>query len=205
MPLEPLFRRVAALHRSFVDRETAIAAFAEVLSVGPGSPCVFNVAGVGGIGKSRLLRELGECSAETHRTATLDLQVPAMRQQETPSRSCAWNSAARASGFDRFDIAYAVLWQRLHPHLRLSRNDLPFVDESEALSQVLDGAAGVPVFGTGVGLLRLLGKARTSHAPISSFRRRTCVPHDPRVVAAPFRLPGGTKAGRSAVQMPAIR
>lgn len=82
MPLEPRFRRVAALHRPFVDREPVIAAFAELLRTRPGSSCVFNVVGVGGIGKSRLLQELKQRSAETHLTATIDLQVPAMRQQE---------------------------------------------------------------------------------------------------------------------------
>ncbi len=159
MPLEPRFRRVAALHRPFVDREAVMAAFADVLLVPHGSPCVFNLVGVGGIGKSRLLQELGQRSAETHRTATIDLQVPAMRQQEDALAVLRVELGRQGIRFDRFDIAYAVLWQRLHPHLRLSPKELPFVDESEALSQIIDGAAGVPVFGTGVGLLRLLGKA----------------------------------------------
>ncbi|GAA0565297.1 hypothetical protein GCM10009546_29370 [Actinomadura livida] len=159
MPLEPRFRRVAALHRPFVDREAVMAAFAEILGTRLGSPCVFNVVGVGGIGKSRLLQELKQRSAETHRTATIDLQVPAMRQQEDALAVLRVELGRQGVRFDRFDIAYAVLWQRLHPHLRLSSKELPFVDESEALSQILDGAAGVPVFGTGVGLLRLLGKA----------------------------------------------
>ncbi|MES9539953.1 hypothetical protein [Actinomadura sp. NPDC000600] len=159
MPLEPRFRRVAALHRPFVDRESVMAAFAEALGARRDAPCVFNVVGVGGIGKSRLLQELKQRSAETHRTATLDLQVPAMRQQEDALAVLRVELGRQGVRFDRFDIAYAVLWQRLHPHLRLSPKELPFVDESEALSQILDGAAGVPVFGTGVGLLRLLGKA----------------------------------------------
>ncbi|RKS79690.1 hypothetical protein BZB76_1165 [Actinomadura pelletieri DSM 43383] len=159
MPLEPRFRRVAALHRPFVDREPTLAAFAEVLQTTRDSPCVFNVVGVGGIGKSRLLQELGRRSAETHRTATLDLQVPAMRQQEDALAVLRVELGRQGVRFDRFDIAYAVLWQRLHPHLRLSSKELPFVEESEALSQILDGAAGLPVFGTGVGLLRLFGKA----------------------------------------------
>ncbi|MEU8346799.1 hypothetical protein SAMN05443665_10553 [Actinomadura meyerae] len=159
MPLEPRFRRVAALHRPFVDREAVMAAFAEVLSAPHGSPCVFNLVGVGGIGKSRLLQEIGQRSAETHRIATIDLQVPAMRQQEDALAVLRVELGRQGIRFDRFDIAYAVLWQRLHPHLRLSPKELPFVDESEALSQIIDGAAGVPVFGTGVGLLRLLGKA----------------------------------------------
>ncbi|MGP4026431.1 hypothetical protein [Actinomadura sp. 3N407] len=159
MPLEPRFRRVAALHRPFVDREQLMAAFGETLAAPGGSPIVFNVVGVGGIGKSRLLQELGRLSDRTHRTATLDLQVPAMRQQEDALAVLRVELGRQGVRFDRFDIAYAVLWQRLHPHLRLSPKELPFVDESEALSQIVDGAAGVPVFGTGVGLLRLLGKA----------------------------------------------
>ncbi|MBB4774695.1 aminoglycoside phosphotransferase family protein [Actinomadura livida] len=142
-----------------MDREAVMAAFAEILGTRLGSPCVFNVVGVGGIGKSRLLQELKQRSAETHRTATIDLQVPAMRQQEDALAVLRVELGRQGVRFDRFDIAYAVLWQRLHPHLRLSSKELPFVDESEALSQILDGAAGVPVFGTGVGLLRLLGKA----------------------------------------------
>ncbi len=46
------------------------------------APCVFNVTGVGGIGKSRLLRELKDEAAPRLRTATIDLQVPALRRQD---------------------------------------------------------------------------------------------------------------------------
>ncbi|WP_157609966.1 aminoglycoside phosphotransferase family protein [Spirillospora albida] len=144
-----------------MDREPVIAAFDEALRAQRNSPYVFNVVGVGGIGKSRLLQELCRRRTDTHRTATLDLQVPAMRQQEDALAVLRVELGRQGVRFDRFDIAYAVLWQRLHPHLRLSRKELPFVEESEALTQIIDGAAGVPVFGTGVGLLRLLGKATT--------------------------------------------
>ncbi|MQA98634.1 MAG: aminoglycoside phosphotransferase family protein, partial [Streptosporangiales bacterium] len=149
-----------------MDRESAINAFDQELHAEPGSPHVLNVVGVGGIGKSRLLLEMRNRSAETHRTVTLDLQVPAMRQQEDALAVMRVELGKQGVRFDRFDIAYAVLWQRLHPHLRLDRDDLPFVAESEALSQILDGAAGVPVFGTGVGLIRLMERAT------SSVRRR---------------------------------
>ncbi|MFI0352901.1 hypothetical protein [Actinomadura sp. 9N407] len=161
MPLKPRFRQVGALHRRFVDRESLLEAFIQELHRPGGSPRVFNTFGVGGIGKSRLLLELRQRCTETHRTAVIDLQVPAMRQQEDALAVLRVELGRQGVKFDRFDIAYAVLWQRLHPHLRLSRNELPFASESEALSQILDGAAGVPVFGTGVGLVRLVEKAST--------------------------------------------
>ncbi|MDQ2789341.1 MAG: hypothetical protein DLM60_15805 [Pseudonocardiales bacterium] len=84
MPLSPRFRRVAALERRFVNRESALAAFTDELSRVADRPRVLNVVGVGGIGKSRLLRELRNRAAASDgcRTAVLDLQVPAMRQQE---------------------------------------------------------------------------------------------------------------------------
>ncbi|HEX5348956.1 MAG TPA: AAA family ATPase [Pseudonocardiaceae bacterium] len=79
MPLRPRFRRVAALERRFVNRESVLAAFAEELSRVADQPRVLNVVGVGGIGKSRLVRELRNRAAASQgcRTAVLDLQVAA--------------------------------------------------------------------------------------------------------------------------------
>lgn len=160
MPLEPRFRRVAALDRQFVDREGVIEAFENELGRQPAGPRVLNVTGVGGIGKTRLLRELTRRAREAGcRTAMLDLQVPAMRQHEDALAVLRTELGGQGVKFHRFDIAYAVLWQRLHPHLRLTRVDLPLASESEALSQVLDGAAGVPLFATAVGLVKLANKA----------------------------------------------
>jgi len=161
MAFEPRFRRIAALDRRFVDREEALAAVADELSrIGYG-PRVLNLTGVGGIGKSRLLREIQErVERGGHRTAVLDLQVPALRQQADGLAVLRVRLGEQGVRFDRYDIAYAVLWQRLHPHLRISRRDLPFAEQSEVLSSALDAASGVPVFGTAVGLVRLLERAR---------------------------------------------
>lgn len=160
MPLEPRFRRVAALNRRFVDREAIRLAFAEELQRMGSGPRVFNVVGVGGIGKSRLLRELQDGCPDGVRTAVLDLQIPALRQQEDALAVMRVALGRQGVRFDRFDIAYAVLWQRLHPHLQLSRADLPFVQESEVLTQILDVAGGGGMFGTALSLLRVLEMAR---------------------------------------------
>jgi len=48
------------------------------------------------------------------------------------------------------DIAYTVLWRRIHPHLRTAQT-LPYVEESGILTEIKDSVAGLPVFGTGLG------------------------------------------------------
>ncbi|CUU60383.1 AAA ATPase domain-containing protein [Parafrankia irregularis] len=168
----PRFHRVAALQRRFVDREPVLAAFtAELARIGEG-PRIFNPTGVGGIGKSRLLRELKDRAAGDYRTASLDLQVHSLRQQEDALAVLRGELGRQRVHFDRFDIAYAVLWQRLHPHLRLSRSDLAFVDDSSILTDIVDTVAGLPVFGTARGLLKILDKGS------ADMRRRMRVRRD---------------------------
>jgi len=178
MAIAPRFRRVAALQRDFVDREPLLAAFDEEVhrlrqsAAEVPSPRVLNVTGVGGIGKSRLLGELRNRAPTGWRTATLDLQVPAMRQQEDALAVLRAKLGEQGVRFDRFDIAYAVLWQRIHPHLRISKETLPFVEESGILTEIIDSVAGVPVFGTAIGLLKAAGKLTTD------TQRRHRIRHD---------------------------
>ncbi len=179
MAITPRFRRVAALQREFVDREPLLQAFEEevgrvraTLADSTSSPQVLNVTGVGGIGKSRLLRELRVRAPEGWRTASLDLQVPAMRQQEDALAVLRTELGRQGVRFDRFDLAYAVLWQRVHPHLRISREALPFVEESGILTEIVDSVAGLPVFGTALGLLKAAEKVTTD------ARRRSRIRHD---------------------------
>lgn len=154
MPLQPRFRAPGA-SRPFVDREEAIDGFEQELTrVGDG-PRVLNLIGIGGIGKSRLLRELAGKVMETHRTATLDLQVTALRQPDAALAVLRAEFGRQHVRFDHFDVAYAVWWQRMHPHLKVSRRELPFVEHSDVLKEVVDSMAGVPVFGTAVALLKL--------------------------------------------------
>lgn len=173
MPIAPRFRRVAALQRPFVNREHILAAFAaELAQIGNG-PRVFNVTGVGGIGKSRLLRELEDRAASASRTAAIDLQVPALRRHDDALAVLRAQLGSQGVGFDRFDIAYAVLWQRLHPHLPLSKADLPFAEYGTILTDILDAVSGLPVFGTALGLMKLIERGS------ADVRRRHRIRHDP--------------------------
>src|SRR6266516_144294 len=184
MAIAPRFHRVAALQRAFVDRERVLADFTlEFGRIGAG-PRVFNVTGVGGIGKSRLLRELGDRAKGRVRTATIDLQVPALRRQDDALAVLRGQLGSEGAGFDRFDIAYAVLWQRLHPHLRMSKAGLPFVEESAILADIVDSVSGVPLFGTALGLVKILERGKTE------MRRRLRVQRDSTLQALDA-LPNG--------------
>jgi aminoglycoside phosphotransferase (APT) family kinase protein/tetratricopeptide (TPR) repeat protein len=184
MPIAPRFRRVAALQRPFVDREQILADFDEELARAGLGCRVFNVTGVGGIGKSRLLRELEDRAAPHFRTAMIDLQVPALRRQDDALAVLRAQLGSQGAAFDRFDIAYAVLWQRLHPHMRLSKAELFFADYSAVLTGILDSASGLPVFGTALGLLKLLDQGS------ADVRRRFRIRHDPTLQALDA-LPNG--------------
>jgi tetratricopeptide (TPR) repeat protein len=177
MPIAPRFQRVAALQRPFVDREHVLADFAAELGRIGGGPRVFNVTGIGGIGKSRLLRELQDRASARFRTAAIDLQVPALRRQEDALAVLRGQLGAQGADFDRFDIAYAVLWQRLHPHLRLTGAELPFGEYSSILSDILDGVSGLPIFGTAVGIAKLLDRGTTG------VHRRVRIRRDPTLQA----------------------
>jgi aminoglycoside phosphotransferase (APT) family kinase protein/tetratricopeptide (TPR) repeat protein len=177
MPIAPRFHRVAALQRPFVNREQVLSDFAtELTRIGAG-PRVFNVTGVGGIGKSRLLRELEDRARPHFRTAMIDLQVPALRRQDDALAVLRAQLGKQHVDFDRFDIAYAVLWQRLHPHLRLSKEELSFVEYSSILGDILDHFAPLPVFGTAMGLVKLFERGS------ADVRRKRRIRRDPTLQA----------------------
>src|SRR5579859_1730238 len=187
MLIAPRFSRVAALQRPFVNRERVLAEFAaELTHVGAG-PRVFNVTGVGGIGKSRVLRELGDRAGPGFRTAVIDLQIPALRRQEDALAVMRGQLGPQHVDFDRFDIGYAVQWQRLHPHLRLGKDALPFIEYGSIVGEILDHVTAVPVFATAVGLVKLFERAS---ADVRRWRR---IGRDP-VLQALDGLPNGELA-----------
>ncbi|WP_406286267.1 hypothetical protein [Embleya sp. NBC_00896] len=159
MPLQPRFRRSAGSQRRFVDREEATAAFEDAWADAGDGLRVVNVTGVGGIGKSRFLRECQLRLESEARTALLDLQIPALREQDAALAVLRARFGAQDVSFPRYDLAYLALWQRLHPHLQISLADIAARQESDVLTDIADAVGGLPVFRSVSGLLELAGRS----------------------------------------------
>lgn len=146
----------------FVDREPVFALYRSELARSVSEPRILNITGIGGIGKSRLLTELRkeEHTGTGVRSAVVDFEAPGLRQRDPVLLHLREQFHRQNVRFDRFDIAYAVLWQRLHPHLRINERDLPLARESEILSQMLADVAQLPMIAGAVGLLRLADRLR---------------------------------------------
>jgi aminoglycoside phosphotransferase (APT) family kinase protein len=160
-----------AVRTPFVDREDALKIFdREVGRLGQ-IPRLLEVHGVGGIGKSRLLHELRSRVPSHVPTAAVNLQEPEQRSALLALAALRSQFGAAGVPFNRFDIAYAVWWQRLNPLVALTEARIPWLAQSEVLGSVVGEAmTGVPLFGNAVALLEQVSKR---------FRRWDTIRHDP--------------------------
>jgi tetratricopeptide (TPR) repeat protein len=168
IPLTPRYRAIAATRaepRQFTDREAAFEAFRRALAEQrPDEQKVLNFFGIGGIGKSRLQQELRATLARERSgiSVRIDFQPPAVRRQDAglyQLRHCLRQE--HGIQLPLFDIAYAVYWQRTNPKVPLSAGELPLLQESEILSEIVTAAGTAPVVGIVVNLLKgldLLGR-----------------------------------------------
>ncbi len=153
-------RPVAA--RQFTDRESFLAAFKVALAEKVSNPKeqrVFVLYGIGGIGKTRLRKELmqGLAAAQPELPmAVLDFAEPSLREPDAALASLR-QSLGREHGVDfrRFDIAYAVYWKLARPTTPMSAATIPFYDESSLVANAASILTSVPI----VGLLPALARA----------------------------------------------
>lgn len=163
MSMRPRYRSVTlepALARAFTDRRDAFDLFRRTLNeLSPEQQRVLNFYGVGGIGKSRLQRELQNLIRdELHGlTVRIDLQVPSLRRHDAAIYYIAHCLRADYKlRFPRFDIAYAAYWQRTNPQTPMTRKELPLLAESEVLSELVSAMTEIPGVGLVVSVVRLL-------------------------------------------------
>lgn len=136
---------------TFVDRQEIFAAFDEEMAVLGERPRLLSLYGVGGIGKSRLLHELRRRPRDRKSaTAALNLQEPDLRSAIGGLADLRSQLGETGVSFERFDIAYARWWQRLHPMQPLSAAPHPWVQGAEIVGEVVGEAFGAGLVGSAV-------------------------------------------------------
>jgi len=150
--------------RQFTDRADVLAAFEAALA-GTASErhYVLSYYGVGGIGKTSLLREIRRRLREEHPSvahAQLDLRDGTSRLPATAlMRLRTLLRDGHGVPFPTFDIAFAVHWRLANPHLPLRKSELPFLAEGEVAGDIVSALADVPVLGFVAKIPRILHKA----------------------------------------------
>jgi tetratricopeptide (TPR) repeat protein len=152
VPLEPKFQRRLGgprLSRPFVDREELIDGFWQALGRKDLSkPKVLVYHGLGGIGKSRLRRELKERLQNTDPQpawAEVDFSLPSLRDPETALFSLRRELRDQHNlHFPTFDLVYAYLWRLSRPNAAPYEQGRPLF-EAGTLASMLIAAAGMPL------------------------------------------------------------
>lgn len=159
-------------NRIFTDREEHATAFHEALATYDAlrrEPMILNYFGLGGIGKTALLRKLTEelvqsnCdvmythinfeNTDHHRlsSALLQMKKDLHQRYKIPFRS--------------FELAYSVFWKKLNPGFlpNAKESAIPFLDEGSLLEKFISELEVVPYFSIVPPLLKKIEDAFTSH------------------------------------------
>ncbi|MEO0742526.1 MAG: tetratricopeptide repeat protein [Bacteroidota bacterium] len=154
--------------RQFTDRDEFKAVFDTALdSVTPDRHSVLMFYGVGGIGKSGLIRELRRRLSEERPAdrppavhARVDFTDPENRLPTTALVRARSDLHRQGVPFLSFDIAFAHYWSLAYPHLPLSKSELRFLEEGEMLADLVDAARDIPGLGLISKIPRALDKTR---------------------------------------------
>ena len=155
MPLKPKHQlggsRPSAV-RQFTDREGFITVFDQALTDKQAKPRehrVLVIYGVGGIGKTRIRKELMHRLHQQRPElliAALDFTTEQYRNA-SDALAALRQSLHQDHGVDfrTFDIAFAVWWKKANPTVALRTSSIPFIDEGSLAAQVLAAVAQLPV------------------------------------------------------------
>jgi len=138
--------------RKFTDREEPKKAFLNALAQkSQGEYKVLTYYGVGGIGKSRLLKELYREMERLDSGAVKVLHDFKEEKHRLPGEALiSLREQIKKNHklkFHTFDLAYSVYWRKLHPQLSMkaNRNELPFIEEGSFVADLVQQLDYVPL------------------------------------------------------------
>lgn len=138
--------------RQFTDREEPKLSFKKAIDSLSGSQYkVLVFYGVGGIGKTRLLKELmSKTNSIDENAIKTSIDFREVKHRE-PAEALIWfrHQLVKEYGikFTTFDMAYAVYWSRMRPQqsLKSDRKTIPFLEEGNFAGELITQLENIPV------------------------------------------------------------
>ncbi|NMD72617.1 tetratricopeptide repeat protein [Bacillus sp. DNRA2] len=144
-----------AATREFTDREMPTQAFVNAFrEKKPDEYKVLTYYGVGGIGKSRLMKELYKKLDDLSPTVVKVVKVIIDFKEERNRLAGEALISLREElmkneriKFHTFDLAYTIYWRKLHPQLSMKSNktELPFIEEGSFFAELIENLDYVPL------------------------------------------------------------
>ncbi|MDO1514335.1 tetratricopeptide repeat protein [Maribacter confluentis] len=137
--------------RFFTNREKHFISFKNAIkNLNTKKLSILSFYGVGGIGKTRLKKELIKTIAEDKSymiSSSLDFQQVEFRNVSTAMHILYKDLKSKGINFPTFEVAHAVCWQKSHPEQSLRQSSLPFIEEGSIVFDIISIAQDVPIVG----------------------------------------------------------
>lgn len=138
--------------REFTDRDEPTKAFLRAFEQKiPTDYKVLTYYGIGGIGKSRLLKELYKKTEELKQPLLKGLLNFYEEKYRSPGEAliCLREEMKKTTNikFTTFDLAYTIYWKKLNPQLNMKskENSLPFIEEGSFIGEVINQMENIPL------------------------------------------------------------
>lgn len=135
--------------RQFTDRDEPRKAFENAINLlNRESYKVLVYYGVGGIGKSRLQKELSSTLDESTIKLFIDFQDIDHRK---PAEALTWFKQQAVNNyrikFFTFDLAYAIYWSKINPNISIKqeRISIPFLEEGDFIAEAVSQLENLPI------------------------------------------------------------
>lgn len=153
--------------RFFTNRENHFVSFKNAINnLEKRKYNILSFYGVGGIGKTRLKKELIKTiinDKDIIISSSLDFHQTEFRNTSTALHVLYKDLKSNGISFPTFEIAHAVYWQKLHPEQSLSKSSLPFLEEGSIVFDLISMAKDIPLIGILPKIGSLLYKAKKGY------------------------------------------
>ncbi len=158
MALIPSYEKKSK-HIEFVGREDYIEIFnSRLKSLKNSNISVLNYYGVGGIGKSSLLKKLVSISEKNNNVININYNFDNNISKDKVYENIINTLGEKKVKLLYFGIAFSIYWSKINPNVELKKSHLPFLEEGTFLGDAIGTIGGLEALGLAGGILSLVDK-----------------------------------------------